>query len=97
MRRFQRARSLRIWVNSADDPDHCDFILPAVVSAATLPWRFRPAGGPATRHPRKLDEYFTADYAVVEIAGEVRSELRKNRFPRCGHGSERCRRLSPLD
>src|SRR3989441_3249626 len=25
------ARRRRIWVNAADDPDHCDFILPSVL------------------------------------------------------------------
>src|SRR4030095_7803779 len=33
---FNEARSLRIWVNSADDPDHCDFILPAVIRRGDL-------------------------------------------------------------
>src|SRR4029077_11181164 len=30
------ARSLRIWVNAADDPDHCDFILPGVIRRGDL-------------------------------------------------------------
>ncbi len=75
------ARSLRIWVNSADDPDHCDFILPAVIRRGDLAVAVSTGGvSPAvTRAVREeLDEYFTADYArFVEIAGEVRSELRK--------------------
>jgi len=75
------ARSLRIWVNSADDPDHCDFILPAVIRRGDLTVAVSTGGvSPAvTRAVREeLDEYFTADYArFVEIAGEVRSELRE--------------------
>jgi siroheme synthase-like protein len=75
------ARSLRIWVNSADDPDHCDFILPAVIRRGDLAVAVSTGGvSPAvTRAIREeLDEYFHADYArLVQIAGEVRKELRE--------------------
>jgi siroheme synthase-like protein len=75
------ARSLRIWVNSADDPEHCDFILPAVIRRGDLAVAVSTGGvSPAvTRAVREeLDEYFTADYArFVQIAGEVRRELRE--------------------
>ena len=75
------ARSLRIWVNSADDPDHCDFILPALIQRGDLTVAVSTGGvsPAATRAIREeLDEYFSADYArIVEIAGEVRRELRQ--------------------
>jgi len=75
------ARSLRIWVNSADDPDHCDFILPAVIRRGDLAVAVSTGGvSPAvTRAIREeLDEYLHADYAgFVQIAGEVRKELRE--------------------
>ena len=75
------ARSLRIWVNSADDPDHCDFMLPAVIRRGDLAVAVSTGGvSPAvTRAVREeLDEYFNADYArFVQIAGEVRRELRE--------------------
>jgi siroheme synthase-like protein len=75
------ARSLRIWVNSADDPDHCDFILPAVIRRGDLAVAVSTGGvSPAvTRALREeLDEYFTAEHArFVEIAGEVRKELQE--------------------
>jgi len=75
------ARSLRIWVNSADDPDHCDFILPAVIRRGDLAVAVSTGGvSPAvTRAIREeLDEYFLAHYArFVQIAGEVRKELRE--------------------
>jgi precorrin-2 dehydrogenase/sirohydrochlorin ferrochelatase len=78
---FSEARSLRIWVNSADDPDHCDFILPAVIRRGDLTVAVSTGGAsPAvTRAIREeLDEYFTADYArFIQIAGEVRRELRE--------------------
>jgi precorrin-2 dehydrogenase len=75
------SRSLRIWVNSTDDPDHCDFILPAVIRRGDLAVAVSTGGvSPAvTRAIREeLDEYFSADYArFVQIAGEVRKELRE--------------------
>lgn len=75
------ARSLRIWVNSADEPDHCDFIMPAVIRRGGLAVAVSTGGESpaATRAIREeLDEYFTADYAgFVQIAGEVRRELRE--------------------
>ena len=78
------ARSLRVWVNSADDPDHCDFILPGVIRRGDLTVAVSTGGvSPAvTRAIREeLDEYFTADYArFVQIAGEVRRELREKSF-----------------
>jgi precorrin-2 dehydrogenase / sirohydrochlorin ferrochelatase len=78
---FSEARSLRIWVNSADDPDHCDFILPAVIRRGDLTVAVSTGGASPTvaRAIREeLDEYFTADYArFIQIAGEVRRELRE--------------------
>jgi siroheme synthase-like protein len=75
------APSLRIWLNSADDPDHCDFILPAVIRRGELVVAVSTGGvsPAATRAIREeLDEYFTADYAkFVQIAGEARRELRE--------------------
>ena len=75
------AQSLHIWVNSADDPDHCDFILPAVIRRGDLTVAISTGGvSPAvTRAIREeLDEYFREDYAsFVEIAGQVRKELRE--------------------
>ncbi len=75
------ARSLRIWVNSADDPDHCDFILPGVIRRGDLAVAVSTGGvSPALTRAiqEELDEYFTADYAsFVRIVGEVRRELRE--------------------
>jgi siroheme synthase-like protein len=74
-------RSLRIWVNSADDPDHCDFILPAVIRRGDLTVAVSTGGvSPAAARSirEELDEHFTADYArFVEIAGEVRRDLQE--------------------
>jgi precorrin-2 dehydrogenase/sirohydrochlorin ferrochelatase len=74
------ARSRFAWVNSADDPAQCDFILPAVIRRGDLVVAVSTGGAsPAvTRAIREeLDEYIAADYAqLVQIAGEVRKELR---------------------
>jgi siroheme synthase-like protein len=76
----REARSRYVWVNSADDPAQCDFILPAVIRRGDLAVALSTGGvSPAvTRAIREeLDEYLTADYAVfVQVAGEVRRELR---------------------
>ena len=77
---FSEARSRAIWVNSADDPGNCDFILPAVIRRGDLSIAISTGGASpaATRMIREeLEEYFTADYArLVQIAGEVRRSLR---------------------
>jgi siroheme synthase-like protein len=75
------ARSLEIWINAVDDPEHCDFILPAVLRRGELAVAVSTGGGsPAvTRAVREeLEEYFSPDYAqLVQIASEVRRELRE--------------------
>jgi siroheme synthase-like protein len=76
---YSDARSLNIWVNVADDPAHCDFILPAILRRGDLTIAVSTSGAsPAvTRAIREeLEEYFADDYArFVRIAGEVRQEL----------------------
>jgi precorrin-2 dehydrogenase/sirohydrochlorin ferrochelatase len=77
----REARSRYVWVNSADDPAQCDFILPAVLRRGGLVVAISTGGqSPAvTRAVREeLDEYIAADYAqFVQIASEVRKELRE--------------------
>jgi siroheme synthase-like protein len=70
-----------VWINSADDPENCDFILPAVVRRGELSIAISTGGAsPATTRAvrEELENYFTADYArLVQIAGAVRGELKK--------------------
>jgi siroheme synthase-like protein len=78
---FSEARSRAVWINSADDPENCDFILPAVVRRGELSVAISTGGASpaATRAIREeLENYFTPDYArLVQIASEVRRELRE--------------------
>ena len=73
-----------VWVNAADDPDHCDFILPSVLRRGELTVAVATGGAsPALSRlvREELETYFGADYAVlVEVAAEARKEL-KGSFP----------------
>lgn len=76
-------RQRGVWVNAADDPAHCDFILPAVVRRGDLTVAVGTGGrSPAlARAVREdLESYLGDDYALlVEVVGEVRRELRDQR------------------
>lgn len=78
-------RERAIWVNVADDPAYCDFILPAVVQRGALSVAIASGGtSPAlTRAIREeLQEYFTADYSLLAtVAAEVRLQLRADNCP----------------
>ncbi|MDP2606389.1 MAG: bifunctional precorrin-2 dehydrogenase/sirohydrochlorin ferrochelatase [Deltaproteobacteria bacterium] len=78
---YQEGKSCGVWVNAADDPDHCDFILPAVIRRGDLAVAISTGGASpaATRAIREeLDDYFTAEYAqLVQVAAEVRMELKE--------------------
>jgi len=78
------ARAQDVWVNSADDPDHCDFILPAVIRRGDLIVAVSTGGASpaATRAIREeLEGYFTAEYSqLVQVAAAVRRELREKSF-----------------
>jgi precorrin-2 dehydrogenase/sirohydrochlorin ferrochelatase len=77
---LSEARLRGIWINAADDPENCDFILPAVIRRGALSVAVCTGGvsPSATRAVREeLDAYLTPDYArLVQIAGEVRRELK---------------------
>lgn len=77
---FREGREQGVWVNAADDPVHCDFILPSILRRGDLVVAVATGGSsPAlSRAIREdLEQYFTADYAtLVEIVAEVRRELK---------------------
>jgi siroheme synthase-like protein len=70
-----------VWVNAADDPAHCDFILPAVIRRGRLAVAVSTGGASpaATRSIREeLEGYLTtAHAALVELAAEARADLRR--------------------
>jgi precorrin-2 dehydrogenase len=73
-------RARRMWVNAADDPVFCDFLLPAVVRRGRLVIAVSTSGaspGLARAIREDLEGQFTEDYApLVELVSEVRRERR---------------------
>jgi siroheme synthase-like protein len=69
-----------VWVNAADDPAHCDFILPSVLRRGDLTIAIATGGAsPALSRAirEELEAYFPDHYAtLVQVVGEVRRELR---------------------
>lgn len=69
-----------VWVNAADDPAHCDFILPSVLRRGQLTVAVSSGGtSPALARAirEELESYFTGEYeALANLAAEVRNELR---------------------
>ncbi|HZP57767.1 MAG TPA: bifunctional precorrin-2 dehydrogenase/sirohydrochlorin ferrochelatase [Dehalococcoidia bacterium] len=75
------ARKRRLWVNAADDPANCDFILPAVVRKGKITLAASTSGSSpalARRLREELDAYLTEDMpALADLLAEVRQEIRK--------------------
>ncbi len=78
----QEGRSRRVWVNAADDPENCDFILPSVLRRGDLTVAVGTGGAsPALSKAIRedLEGYITEDYTLLtRITGEVRRELMEN-------------------
>ena len=74
------ARRRGVWVNAADDPRYCDFLLPSVLRRGRLQVAVSTGGASpalAARVRRDLESYFTPEYEdLVDLAAEVRRELR---------------------
>jgi siroheme synthase-like protein len=74
-------RARGVWVNAADDPAHCDFILPAVIRRGRLAVAISTGGAsPAAARAirEELEGYLTtAHAALVELAAEARADLRR--------------------
>jgi precorrin-2 dehydrogenase/sirohydrochlorin ferrochelatase len=70
-----------IWVNAADDPANCDFILPAVVRKGKITLAASTAGTSpalARRLREELEDYLTEDMpALADLLAEVRQDIRR--------------------
>lgn len=69
-----------LWVNAADDPTNCDFILPAVVRKGKITLAASTSGTSpalARRLREELDAYLTEEMpALADLLAEVRQEMR---------------------
>jgi siroheme synthase-like protein len=76
---FSDGRRLGVWVNAADDPEHCDFILPSVLRRGDLTVAVSSGGtSPALSRTirEELEIYFTEEYGLLaKMAAEARAEL----------------------
>jgi siroheme synthase-like protein len=68
-----------VWLNAADDPPHCSFILPSVLRRGPLQVAVATGGAsPALSRAirEELEAYFTEDYAALaSLAADVRQEV----------------------
>jgi precorrin-2 dehydrogenase/sirohydrochlorin ferrochelatase len=73
-------KRLRVWVNAADDPVNCDFILPAVIRRGSITVAASTGGGSpalARRLREELEAYLTEEMpALADLLKEVRADLR---------------------
>lgn len=78
---FQEGRNGGVWVNAADDPAHCDFILPSVLRRGDLTVAVSSGGNsPALARTvrEELELHFTQEYeALAQLASEARRELQR--------------------
>ncbi len=80
------ARAAGVLINAADDPAHCDFILPAVLRRGALTVAVSTAGASPALSRAVRDELEThfdrEDYAtLLEVAAEARARLRERSVP----------------
>jgi precorrin-2 dehydrogenase / sirohydrochlorin ferrochelatase len=77
----EEGRARGVWVNAADDPAHCDFILPSVLRRGDLTVAVSSSGGsPAFARTirEELEIYLSQEYEeLAKLAAEARVELRK--------------------
>lgn len=78
---YEEGRERGVWVNAADDPAHCDFILPSVLRRGDLTVAVSSSGSsPALARTirEELEFYFTGEYELlIKLAAEVREELKR--------------------
>jgi precorrin-2 dehydrogenase len=76
---YREGRSGGVWINSADDPARCDFILPSVLRRGDLTVAVSSGGNsPALARTirEELELYLTQEYATLaQMATDARREL----------------------
>ena len=76
----REGRRRGVWVNAADDPEHCDFFLPSVLRRGHLLIAVATGGAsPALARAvrEEIERRLPVDYAVLaETVAEVRREMR---------------------
>jgi len=76
----REGRRRRVWVNAADDPEHCDFFLPSVLRRGPLLVAVATGGtSPALARAvrEQIERLLPAEYAALaETVADVRRELR---------------------
>ena len=77
---FADGEAAGVWVNSADDPDHCAFTLPARIRQGHLLVTFATGGhSPAVASwlRRRFEEEFGPEYDIlIDMVGEAREAIR---------------------
>ena len=78
---YREGKRRGAWVNAADDPAHCDFILPSILRRGELTVAVSSCGtSPALSRTirEELEIYFTREYEwLARLAAEVREELQR--------------------
>ncbi len=78
---WRDAREKRVMVNSVDDPEHCDFIVPSILRRDDLIVAVSTSGkSPAFAAwlRRRLSEIVTSEFGrVVTLLGSMRAELQE--------------------
>lgn len=82
---FEDGEAAGVWVNSADDPDNCAFILPSRVRRDPLLVTFSTGGHSpalATWLRRRFTDEFGPEYlTLLDVLSEAREQLRRDGRP----------------
>jgi len=93
---YEDAEAAGVWVNAADDPDHCSFTLPSVARRGDLQVAVSTGGrSPALASwlRRRIEAHLGAEYEVLlRLLSDARTTLQRE-----GRSTESANWLSALD